>query len=70
MRSYVNEAIEELCRRHEAQSRVFAVNAMRKVAALAVAAMEIHGAPHRTMIDLAQSCELHSVKCDDKKGNP
>jgi hypothetical protein len=63
IRSYVNEAMEELCRRNEKSARVVAMHIMRKVAGLAVSCMEKNGVFDRDLGDLDQACELHDVNC-------
>lgn len=47
MRSYVNEALEYVSRNPEPEASERAMHNVRKIAALAVACMEIHGAPRR-----------------------
>ena len=43
LRSYVNEALEVATRKPDPEARVFCTHSLRKIAALAVAAMEQNG---------------------------
>jgi len=49
--SYTREAIEVGCRRPDPEAKEFALHALRKIAALAVAAMEQHGVRERANTD-------------------
>lgn len=48
MRSHVNEALEHVSRNPDPEASAHALHSVRKVAALAVATLERHGAPWRT----------------------
>lgn len=47
MRDYAEEALHHLSRNSEPQASEFALNSIRKIAAMGVACMEQHGAPLR-----------------------
>jgi len=51
IRSYTNEALEIGCRKPDPISNEFGLHILRKIAALAVAAMEQHGVNHRSITD-------------------
>jgi hypothetical protein len=51
IRSYVNEALEVGCRKPDPFAIEFQRHSLRKIAALAVAAMEQNGVSHRNQAD-------------------
>ncbi len=64
MEDYLNEAKHIQCRLADATSKPLTLAGLRKVVALGVACLEIHGCPSRDMNDLSKACELHAVNCE------